>query len=432
MKGTHKKIDLRKKMKVELVAFLALACLTNNAIAFAPTWSRFFRVSHGHGIGNLIPPPPPPPSNPNSWSYQDNEGDDWNKNNICAASILGLFDDQDKGTVEQEQTHQDSMDVEDVIDDLSALADVRGGSTKTESTNDVVAGAKSSLQTTIAYWSDVFQSLQRKASNVFKNDKQKDDEVDLTKIPVQAVKVKSEILPESIVERAALRSGMLGSGLSSDRVSECARQLKKFYLQRGYVLHTVTGATLNADSGVATLNVQEPTVHALPLDIKFAKEMSIDPETGETTTKKKYRDKLERLKGRPLRREEWTAIADALNTTLIESRGRTNPRTLSKRMGLKPGSHFQWNADRWQSIARSGIFSKVWRASPVQMEDGTVQLQVLAQEAPPRNLEYGLSKSLYTGHWVSFIISHVFIAILHLISVIFVILIIKPTSPHTL
>ena len=418
-------------MKVELVAFLALACLTNNAIAFAPTWSHFFRVSHGHGIGNMNSPPPPPPSNPNSWSYQENEGGDWNKNNICAASILGLFDDQDKGTVEQEQTHQDSMDIEDcingisVIDDLSALNDARGGSTKTESTNDVVAGAKSSLQTTIAYWSDVFQSLQKKASNVFKKDRQKDDEVDLTKIPVQAVKVNSEILPDTIVERAALRSGMLGSGLSSDRVSECARQLKKVYLQRGYVLHTVTGATLNADSGVATLNVQEPTVHALPLDIKFAKEVPIDPETGEATTRKKYRDKLERSKGRPLRKEEWTAIAGGLNTTLIESRGRTNPRTLSKRMGLKPGSHFQWNGDRWQSISRSGIFSKVWNASPVQMEDGTVQLQVLAQESPPRNLEYGLSKSLYTGHWVSFILSHVFIVILYLI---FVILIITPTS----
>lgn len=33
------------------------------------------------------------------------------------------------------------------------------------------------------------------------------------------------------------------------------------------------------------------------------------------------------------------------------------------------------------------------------MSDGTVQLQVLAQEAPPRNLEYGITKSLYTGHW---------------------------------
>ena len=130
-----------------------------------------------------------------------------------------------------------------------------------------------------------------------------------------------------------------------------------------------------------------------------------------------------------MRREEWNAIADGLNTTLIESKGRTNPRTLSKRMGLKPGSHFQWNGDRWQSISRSGIFSKVWNASPVQMEDGTVQLQVLAQESPPRNLEYGLSKSLYTGHWVSFILSHVFIVILYLI---FVILIITPTSLHIL
>jgi len=381
-------------MKAQFVGFLALVCLTNNAIAFAPIWSTFFRGRNG--IGDMKPPPPPP-SNSNGWSYQDNEGGDCNNNDILGASILGLVgEDQDEDAFEKELNHEDSI-LENDFDNASVLTDVRGGSTKIESTNDVAAGAKSAMQTVVVYWSDAFQSLQRKVNNIFRKDKQKDD--DLTMIPVQAVKVLSDILPESIVKRAAQRSGMLGSALSSDRVNECARQLKKFYMQRGYVLHSVTGATLHSENGTATLNVQEPILSSKPVDIKFAKEVPIDPETGETTTKRKYREKLERSKGRSLRREEWISIADNLNTTLIESKGKTSPRTLSKRMGLKAGSHFQWNGDRWQSIARSGIFSKIWSASPVQMGDGTVQLQVLCQESPPRNLEYGISKSLYTGNW---------------------------------
>lgn len=399
-------------MKIQFVGVLALACSTNNAFAFAPIWSTFSRGIKGLGNTN----PPPPPSNTNALCFQDNEGDDFNNNNnIAGASILGLLsDDQDEESIEKELKQQDEMEIEDIVletdaHNVSASTDgVRGGSTNTKSTNDIVANAKSSMQTTVVYWSDTLQSVQKKVKKIFKKDSQKEDEVDLTQIPVQAVQVTSEILPESIVKRAAQRSGMLGSALRSDRVNECARQLKKFYMQRGYVLHSVTGATLHSENGTATLKVQEPILSSTPIDIKFAKEVPIDPETGQTTTKRKYREKLERSKGRSLRKEEWISISDSLNTTLIEAKGKTNPHTLSKRMGLKAGRHFQWNGDRWQSIARSGIFSKIWSASPVQMGDGTVQLQVLCQESPPRNLEYGVSKSLYTGHWVSCIYISVF------------------------
>ena len=189
--------------------------------------------------------------------------------------------------------------------------------------------------------------------------------------------------------------------MRSDRINECARQLKKWYVQRGYVLHSVTGATLHSENGTATLTVQEPILSSMPVDIKFAKEVPIDPETGASTTMRKYREKMERRKRRQLRKDEWTAIVSDLNTTLIEATGRTKPKTLMRTLGLSPGRHFCWNGQKWQRIVQSGLFSKIWSASPVRMGDGTVQLQVLCQESPPRNLEYGISKSLYTGHWVS-------------------------------
>lgn len=36
---------------------------------------------------------------------------------------------------------------------------------------------------------------------------------------------------------------------------------------------------------------------------------------------------------------------------------------------------------------------------PVRLEDGSIQLRVICQESPPRRVEYGVSKSLYTGEW---------------------------------
>jgi len=380
---------------VGIISLASSSGLTGTVLAFTPVWSRIIRASGG---GSMNPPPPPPRDPSDGMShFDDGDDDDWNKhNNIIASSMLGILNhDHDS-----EETARPSDDKA-----ISNLTEMRGGSnTKLKPSNDVIAGSKSSLQMTQMYWSDVFESLKTKVGemNPFKSKIQDEDEIDPRTVQVQAVIApNSDILPDNVVRSAAQRSGMLGSVMRTDRVKECARHLKKWYVQRGYILHSVTGATLHSDTATATLTVQEPILSSKPLDIRFAKEVLIDPESGKTTTRRKYREKLERRKGRTLRQQEWVAITSNLNTTLVEAKGRTNPHTLSNRMGLQPGRHFQWDGSRWQRIAQSGIFEKIWRANPVQMDDGTVQMQVLCQESPPRNLEYGVSKSLYTGHWVS-------------------------------
>ena len=211
--------------------------------------------------------------------------------------------------------------------------------------------------------------------------KSDEDEIDLTAMIVQNVEApESTVLSDKTVRSAAQRSGLLGGLMRSDRVKECANQLKKFYLYRGYVLHSVTGATLHAENATATLTVYEPRSADQPLDIRFAKLLPIDPDTGETTTMRKYKSKLEMRKRRPLRPEEWNKIKNELNTTLIEAKGRTNPRIISKRLGLKSGEHFRWDGQLWQNIAQSGIFTRVFKANPVKLNDGSVQFQVIAQE----------------------------------------------------
>ena len=400
------------------IAILALAhiCVLHNsctrALAFTPGWTR---ISKAGNNGNNKSPPPPPRNN-DKFSYFENDGDDGNNyNKMCSSSMLGLLfandndnDDDNNGNSETEGSLL--VQKEEILDDSSEECksiSVRGGSQTTKSkssTNNVIAGSKSSLMLTQSYWSEVFQNLKKKAENMnpFKKPAKEDDEVDLTKVKIEAVDSNSEILPKSIVRSAAQRSGMVGSAMNSDRVRECARQLKQWYVQRGYVLHSVTGATLHSENGTATLVVEEPVVSSIPMAIKFTKEMFVDPETGEPVARRRYREKVEKQKGRALRNEEWVAIAREMNSTLIETDGRANPKKIGQRLGLLPGNHFQWDGNLWKTVAQSGIFAKVFAASPVRMNDGTVQLQVLCQEAPPRNLEYGVSKSLYTGHWVSF------------------------------
>jgi len=93
--------------------------------------------------------------------------------------------------------------------------------------------------------------------------------------------------------------------------------------------------------------------------------------------------------------------ARELNTTFVETATRTRGSEKWYRgMGLIPGEAFRWSEERWRRcMVRSGIFRRILRAEPVTLEDGTVQLQVIAEESPARSLEYGVASSLYTGAW---------------------------------
>jgi hypothetical protein len=89
-----------------------------------------------------------------------------------------------------------------------------------------------------------------------------------------------------------------------------------------------------------------------------------------------------------------------LNTTFVTvDKGRTRAKCIANALGLEPGQHFRFNGPKWQKVASSGIFSRIIQATPRGLPDGTIQLQILASEAPFRHLEYGLSRSLYTGEW---------------------------------
>ena len=201
------------------------------------------------------------------------------------------------------------------------------------------------------------------------------------------------VLPPEVVLSAAQRSGVIGQPLRTDRVQDLAQRLHQWYSRQGYILHKVTGATLQADTATAEVTVQEPTVSHVPVGITFCKEMVVDPYDGTLLTPRQYRDKHET-------RQSFGFDKMDVNRTLVPTEpGKTKPRRIAQVLGLQPGEPFRWQPDRWARVSSSGLFRQIVRATPETMRDGSVQLHIVATEAPARHLEYGLGKSLYTGSW---------------------------------
>lgn len=299
----------------------------------------------------------------------------------------------------------------------------RGGSQQQQQqqqpATDVVKGTQATLSATASFWGSTFgrvaQGIKNRVVSVrngiakrFQSpEQQKEQELlqQLETMPVQRVVVKdTQVLPTEVVQIATRRSGLLGKPLQAERVQELARTLKQWYDRQGYVLHSVTGATLEINTATAEIQVQEPVSASQPVNIVFCREMVVDSETGELLSMRQYKDRNEvKRKFGTLRKNNDKAqqlqLQQSANTTLIETNGRTNPSRIAHALGLRPNRPFKWQPHRWQNIVQSGVFSRVVRATPQTLSDGTVQLNIIAQEAPTRHLEYGVGKSLYTGTW---------------------------------
>jgi outer membrane protein assembly factor BamA len=285
-------------------------------------------------------------------------------------------------------------------------------------TSEILDGGIAALSRAAHFWQSTFSTafavVQRPFEGMFQSKTQRKEQEllhQLQTMTVQRVSVpNSTVLPENVVRMAVQRSGLIGSPLRTDRVQEFARQLKRWYVRQGYVLHSVTGATLKPESATAEITVDEPLVSPQqPVDIVFCKEMVIDDDTGELFTFRQYREKKVKelqssrassstLNKRFQRLDKRLERKD-LNTTMVTTTGRTRASKVASAMKLEPGQPFQWHEKRWKKIATSGIFSKILRTGPERTSDGGVCLQVFVVEPPARHLEYGVGKSVWTNSW---------------------------------
>jgi len=349
--------------------------------------------AHRHGIaGGSSFGPPKTPHGDSSW--QGSASSNNNNYDLMVQPLVELF----------------GAENETAQEDLDYYSSVRGGSNNAQKTaGNVVKGSQATISSTTSYWkgslqsmtktvTKPFQSVKTRVLLLFRSKTQQQEEAlmqQLKTMPVKRVEVDSSVLPAEVVQLAARRSGVLGSPLRNDNVNDFAKALKVWYSRKGYILHAVTGATLQADTATAQIAVQEPRISRAPVEITFCKEMVVDDETGDLVTFKQYKEKRVTRKTFGHDRIE----KQNLNTTYVQTVGRTKPSRIASAMQLSPGRPFRWDSSRWRQISGSGIFGRILKASPESMRDGTVQLHIYATEAPARHLEYGLAKSLYTNGW---------------------------------
>lgn len=309
----------------------------------------------------------------------------------------------------------------------------RGGAAG--STNKAKPSSSSSLtETTKEYWSNLFTKAANAITKPFresailsgkkpsfllsKEEKRQTELIDqLKNTPILHVKIASSnnstVVPPQVVQIAAKRAGLLGKPLQTQAVQQVAQSLKSWYDRQGYILHSMTGATLQVDTQTAELAVQEPVSSSPPVELIYCREMVINSEDDSLLTIRQYRDQLaaaaatdtamtaeESVKGRFGRRRRPKFDRSKVNTTFIptEKGGRTDPKRMADVLGLAAGKPFVWHPYKWKVVSKR-LFKRAIRATPQRMDDGTVQLQLVVQEAPARHLEYGLSKSLYTDSW---------------------------------
>jgi len=380
-------------------------------------------------------PPPPPRFPPTGEGWGDGADDDGNSFGNVKSSVLMC------AVVARPSQSQDDTCIQTLTDTTASntrLLQVRGGGiadTMSRKRDELATGLKDAVDDTLSYWGGALDFLDtrflpggrtrqrekaearsakasataasrqakgrgpktnRKRGRLTKEEKMAEKLAD-TVIVKSVSAPNSTVLPTAALTDAGRQSGLVGGKFVPETVQQCAARVDQWYRRAGYLANSVTGATLDADAGVAKLEVDEATISSHPVDIVCVKEVAIDDRTGETMTPSAMRRKLIL---------EGGADSDgsvSFNTTIVETKGKTKPAAIAAAMNLRPGEPFKFDPSRWSSrielASGGGIFSRVWNLAPVRAPDGSVQLRVVATEAPARNLEYGVTKSLYNDIW---------------------------------
>ncbi len=282
------------------------------------------------------------------------------------------------------------------------------------------------LTSTTTYWRTMyhtvtstmirpFRLLRTKASNLMKSKETMEEEEMIRQIrtlKVQSVIVpNTTVLPQDVIDIAAKRTSLLGNPLRTEYVQDFAQSMKRWYVRRGFILHSVTGATLLPTTATVEIAVLEPVHHTVPIHITWYKEMIIDPDTGNVTTYRQYRD--QHVRRRTFGWQDQLRDRRNLNVTYVPTgtSGHVRPSKIAQALRMIPGQPFQWDPVKWELVQQSGLFRKVLQITPRAVagddpssssgnrDNHAVQLHIVATEAPTKHLEYGVGKNLYHSGW---------------------------------
>jgi hypothetical protein len=226
----------------------------------------------------------------------------------------------------------------------------------------------------------------------------------------------SELLPSDDITKCAKESNLIGGALTPESLELTADKINRLYLEHGYVMNCVTGATLvpssegnaNDGEGHVELKVREVKLakpsqrNSSLLHIRFVEKLSCD-DAGDK----------ENVISLPLPSSSDRSQGDQPTYRIVS--GRTRPSKIARMLNLVPGSHFCVLPEVWSrlvaspgSVAGVGkgklqqhpIFSAIHALRPLPTAQDSVELEIVATENKPYvSLEYGVTKSLYSDRW---------------------------------
>jgi len=267
--------------------------------------------------------------------------------------------------------------------------------------------------TTVPRSGKIFSSFSKRLPFTKKQDTSNEQELILTSTNITAVTApKSELLPNEVITQSAERAKMIGGLLTPDTLDLTAKSINDWYSSQGYVMNSVTGATLvpsksDEGQGHVELRVREAKVSESKdksIVIRFVDPCHEHndgdikmPVQGDTDNQADHSD------GKRQQDQKFRITS-----------GRTRPLKVGKMVGITPGSHFRIIPQRWSRIVASGggifqgqsrgsksaIFSTIHAVRPTPEEDGSVSVEIIASENKPFvSMEYGVTKSLYSDQW---------------------------------
>ncbi|KAL7479313.1 hypothetical protein ACHAW6_005047 [Cyclotella cf. meneghiniana] len=352
-----------------------------------------------------------PPRHRSFSLYGDSAGDeDGNDLGIC--SILWLFPASDIS---------DLVEVEDR--DICNQHDVTLHKKIRRMSNDIhinLRGGGGLKKRTEQIFSTISQRLQFFNDSETTHSKLKQQEHVLSSTNVTSVIApKSEILPPEIITRSAEQAKLIGGTLTPATLDSTAQFINNWYVSQGYVMNSVTGATLVPSKdcegeGRVELKVREAKLsgsRSNSVIIRFVEQCSDASEENDNLLV------IPIPKNNEGPESQSTDDSKKYKKYRVTS-GRTRPMKVAKLVGISPGSHFRIIPKKWSRIvatpggifdgetndrmggAKSAIFSTIHALRPIPAGNDTVSLEIVATENKPyASLEYGLTKSLYSDQW---------------------------------
>ena len=361
-----------------------------------------------------------PPWNRLNFHCGDEDNDDLSIFNIAQFWMVSLSDD---GVDEYTPSTIDDQSTQD-----TTVLRTRGGDAavkqKPPSSNNrnIVDSVNDALDSLQKLMLRPFQIVgQRIPSSLLSKKKgetssAKDQEQVLRSTKVQSVTApESALLPPDIITQSATDSELIGGTLNPEALELTATAINRWYADNGYVLNSVTGATLipsatdddggkSSSEGRVELKVKEVKLARVSQNSSFPVKLRLVERVDSENDTNNDQSSLITLPSQLAEQSTFKTIS-----------GCTRPEKIARMTKLEPGSHLRIIPDRWSKLvafpggifgaggSRSAIFSTIHAVRPIpedSSQGNTVSLEIIASENKPyAALEYGVTKSLYSDKW---------------------------------